>query len=134
MQVSVNKTGCEIATLTVDDLSRLVRTSSVISTIVENTDDHTILDGDATGRHALTVHIDDLCVGKQCVDGHAALGGDLLGERTGLLHRFESGRGQLDRGVVARDGDKGFKRQAVAVDHNVLDRGGIHDHGSCLFS
>ena len=66
--------------------------------------------------------------------GHAALGGDLLGERTGLLHRFESGRGQLDRGVVARDGDKGFKRQAVAVDHNVLDRGGIHDHGSCLFS
>ena len=66
--------------------------------------------------------------------GHAALGGDLLGERAGLLHRFESGRGQLDRGVVARDGDKGFKRQAVAVDHNVLDRGGIHDHGSCLFS
>ena len=75
MQVSVNKTGCEIATLTVDNLSCLVRASSVISTIVENTDDHAVLDGDATGRHALTVHINDLCVGKQRVDGHAALGG-----------------------------------------------------------
>ena len=34
-------------------------------------------------------------------------------------------------GTQAVDGDI---RQAVAVDHNVLDRGGIHDHGSCLFS
>ena len=75
VQMPVNKTGSEIATLTVDDLSCLVGASGIVATIVEHADDHTVLDGNATGRHALTVHVDNLRIGKQRVDGHAALGG-----------------------------------------------------------
>ena len=67
MQMPVNKTGSEIATLAVDDLSCLVGASGIVATIVEHADDHTVLDGNATGR--------DLRIGKQRVDGHAALGG-----------------------------------------------------------
>ncbi len=66
--------------------------------------------------------------------GNAPLGGDLLGERAGLLHGLERGGSQLDRRVVARDGDEGLERQAVAVNDDVLDRSGIHDHGDVLFS
>ena len=62
--------------------------------------------------------------------GDAALGSDLLSERAGLLHGFQSGGSQLDGRVVTRDGDKGLERQAVAVDDDMLDRGRIHDHGS----
>ena len=75
MQMPVNKTGSEIATLAVDDLSCLIGASGIVATIVEHADDHTVLDGNATGRHALAIHVDDLCIGKQRVDGHAALGG-----------------------------------------------------------
>ena len=71
----VNKTGSEIATLAVDDLSCLVGASGIVATIVEHADDHTVLDGNATGRHTLAIHVDDLRIGKQRVDGHAALGG-----------------------------------------------------------
>ena len=74
MQMPVNKTGSEIATLAVDDLSCLVGASGIVATIVEHADDHTVLDGNATGRHALAIHVDDLRIGKQRVDGHAALG------------------------------------------------------------
>ena len=75
MQVSVNKTGGKIAALAIDDLGSLIRTGGVVATIVEHTDDHAILDGNATGRHALAVHIDDLRVGKQRVDRNTPLGG-----------------------------------------------------------
>ena len=75
MQVSVNKTGGKIAALAIDDLGRLVGAGGIVATIVEHTDDHAILDGNATGRHALAVHIDNLCVGKQRVNGHTTLGG-----------------------------------------------------------
>ena len=75
MQVSVNKTGGKIAALAIDDLGSLIRTGGIVATIVEHTDDHAILDGNTTGRYALAVHIDDLRVGKQRVDGHATLGG-----------------------------------------------------------
>ena len=75
MQVSVNKTGGKIAALAIDDLGSLIRTGDIVATIVEHTDDHAILDGNATGRHTLAVHIDDLCVGKQRVDGYTTLGG-----------------------------------------------------------
>ena len=75
MQVSVNKTGGKIAALAIDDLGSLIRTGGIVATIVEHTDDHAILDGNATGRHALAVHIDNLCVGKQRVNGHTTLGG-----------------------------------------------------------
>ena len=74
MQMPVNKTGSEIATLAVDDLSCLVGASSIVATIVEHADDHTVLDGNATGRHTLAIHVDDLRIGKQRVDGHAPLG------------------------------------------------------------
>ena len=74
MQMPVNKTRSEIATLAVDDLSCLVGASGIVATIVEHADDQTVLDGNATGRHALTVHVDNLRIGKQRVDGHAPLG------------------------------------------------------------
>ena len=74
MQMPVNKTGSEIATLAVDDLSCLVGASGIVATIVEHADDHTVLDGNATGRHTLAIHVDDLRIGKQRVDGHAPLG------------------------------------------------------------
>ena len=74
MQMPVNKTGSEIATLAVDDLSCLIGASGIVATIVEHADDHTVLDGNATGRHALAIHVDNLCIGKQRVDGHAPLG------------------------------------------------------------
>ena len=64
--------------------------------------------------------------------GDAALGSDLLGQGAGLLHGLQRGGSQLNGRVVASDGDKGFERQAVAIDDNVLDRGRIHDHGSVL--
>ena len=60
--------------------------------------------------------------------GHTALGSDLFRQSAGLLHRLKSGRSQFDRGIVARDSNKGLKRQAVAVDHNMLDRSGVHNH------
>ena len=75
VQMSVNKTGGKIAALAIDDLGSLIRTGGIVATVVEHTDDHAILDGNATGRYALAVHIDDLCVGKQRVDGYTALGG-----------------------------------------------------------
>ena len=74
MQMPVNKTGSEIATLAVNDLSCLVGASGIVATIVEHADDYAVLDGNATGRHTLAIHVDDLCIGKQRVDGHAALG------------------------------------------------------------
>ena len=75
MQMPVNKTGSEIATLAVDDLSCLVGASGIVATIVEHADDYTVLDGNATGRHTLAIHVDNLRIGKQRVDGHAPLGG-----------------------------------------------------------
>ena len=75
MQVPVNKTGGKIAALAIDDLGSLIRTDGIVATIVEHTDDHAILDGNATGRHTLAIHVDDLRIGKQRVDGHATLGG-----------------------------------------------------------
>ena len=74
-RVSVNKTGGEIAALAVDDLGSLIRAGGIVATIVEHADDHAVLDGNAAGRHTLAVHVDDLRVGKQRVDGHATLGG-----------------------------------------------------------
>ena len=74
MQVPVDKTGGKIAALAVDDFSRLVGASSVIATVVEHADDYAILDGNATGRHALAIYVDNLRIGKQRVDGHATLG------------------------------------------------------------
>ncbi len=74
VQMSVDKAGGEIATLAVDNLGSLIGTGGIVATVVEHADDHTVLDGNATGRHALTVHVDNLRIGKQRVDGHAALG------------------------------------------------------------
>ena len=74
MQVSVNKAGGDVAALTVDDFGRFVSSDGIVAAVVEHADDHAILDGNAAGRHALTVHIDNLRIGKQRVDGHAALG------------------------------------------------------------
>ena len=74
MQVSVNKTGGKIAALAIDDLGSLIRTGGIVATIVEHTDDHAILDGNAAGRHTLAIHVDNLRIGKQRVDGHAPLG------------------------------------------------------------
>ena len=75
MQVSIDKTGGKVAALAIDDLGSLIRTGGIVATVVQHTDDHAILDGNATGRHTLTVHIDDLRVGKQRVDGYTTLGG-----------------------------------------------------------
>ena len=75
VQMSVDKAGGEIATLAVDDLSCLVGASGIVATVVEHADDYAALDGNATGRHTLAIHVDDLRIGKQRVDGHAALGG-----------------------------------------------------------
>ena len=75
VQMSVDKAGGEIATLAVDNLGSLIGTGGIVATVVEHADDHTVLDGNATGRHALTVHVDNLRIGKQRVDGHATLGG-----------------------------------------------------------
>ena len=52
-----------------------VGAGGIVATVVEHADDYAVLDGNATGRHALAVHIDNLCVGKQCVNGHTTLGG-----------------------------------------------------------
>ena len=51
-----------------------VGAGGIVATIVQHADDHAILDGNAATRHALTVHVDNLRIGKQRVDGHAALG------------------------------------------------------------
>ena len=75
MQMSVDKAGSEIATLAVNDLGRLVGAGGIVATVVEHADDHTVLDGNATGRHALAIYVDNLRIGKQRVDGHATLGG-----------------------------------------------------------
>ena len=75
MQVSVNKTRGNVAVLAVDDFGRFVGAGSIVATIVEHADNHAVLDGNATGRHTLAVHVDNLSIGKQRVDGHAALGG-----------------------------------------------------------
>ena len=74
MQMSVDKAGGDIATLAVNDLGRLVGAGGIVATVVEHADDHTVLDGNATGRHALAIYVDNLRIGKQRVDGHAALG------------------------------------------------------------
>ena len=74
MQVPIDKAGGEIAALAVDDLSRLVGTGGIVAAVVEHADNHAVLDGNAAGRHALAVHVDNLRIGKQRVDGHAALG------------------------------------------------------------
>ena len=74
VQMSVDKAGGDIATLAVNDLSRLVGAGGIVATVVEHADDHTVLDGNATGRHALAIYVDNLRIGKQRVDGHAALG------------------------------------------------------------
>ncbi len=74
VQMSVDKTGGEIATLAVNDLGRLVGAGGIVATVVEHADDYAVLDGNATGHHALTVHVDNLRIGKQRVDGHATLG------------------------------------------------------------
>ena len=75
MQMSVDKAGSEIATLAVNDLGRLVGAGGIVATVVEHADDYAILDGNATGRHALAIYVDNLRIGKQRVDGHATLGG-----------------------------------------------------------
>ena len=75
VQMSVDKAGGEIATLAVDNLGSLIGTGGIVATVVEHADDYAALDGNATGRHALTVHVDNLRIGKQRVDGHATLGG-----------------------------------------------------------
>ena len=74
MQMSVDKAGGDIATPAVNDLGRLVGTGGIVATVVEHADDYAILDGNATGRHALAIYVDNLRIGKQRVDGHAALG------------------------------------------------------------
>ena len=74
MQMSVDKAGGDIATLAVNDLSRLVGAGGIVATVVEHADDYAVLDGNATGRHALAIYVDNLRIGKQRVDGHAALG------------------------------------------------------------
>ena len=74
MQMSVDKAGGDIATLAVNDLGSLVGTGGIVATVVEHADDYAVLDGNATGRHALTVHVDNLRIGKQRVDRHATLG------------------------------------------------------------
>ena len=74
MQMSVDKAGGDIATLAVNDLGSLVGAGGIVATVVEHADDYAVLDGNATGRHALTVHVDNLRIGKQRVDGHATLG------------------------------------------------------------
>ena len=72
--MSVDKAGGEIATLAVDNLGSLIGTGGIVATVVEHADDHTVLDGNAAGRHTLAIHVDDLRIGKQRVDGHAPLG------------------------------------------------------------
>ena len=67
------KPGGDVAALAVNDLGRLVGAGGIVATVVEHADDYAILDGNATGRHTLTVHVDNLSIGKQRVDGHAAL-------------------------------------------------------------
>ena len=74
MQVPVDKTRGDVATLAVDDLGRLVGAGGIVATVVEHADNHAVLDGNTAGRHALTVHVDNLRIGKQRVDRHAALG------------------------------------------------------------
>ena len=74
VQMSVDKAGGDIATLAVNDLSRLVGAGGVVATVVEHADDYAILDGNATGCHALAIYVDNLRIGKQRVDGHATLG------------------------------------------------------------
>ena len=74
MQVPVDKTRGNVAALAVDDFGRFVGAGSIVATIVEHADNHAVLDGNATGRHTLAVHVDNLSIGKQRVDGHAALG------------------------------------------------------------
>ena len=73
--MSVDKAGGEIAALAVNDLGSLVGAGGIVATIVEHADDHTVLDGNAAGRHTLAIHVDNLRIDKQRVDGHAALGG-----------------------------------------------------------
>ena len=75
VQMSVDKAGGDIATLAVNDLSRLVGAGGIVATVIEHADDYAILDGNATGRHALAIYVDNLRIGKQRIDGHAALGG-----------------------------------------------------------
>ena len=75
MQMSVDKAGGDIATLAVNDLGRLVGAGGIVAAVVEHADDYAILDGNATRRHALAIYVDNLCIGKQRVDGHATLGG-----------------------------------------------------------
>ena len=74
MQVPVNKAGSKIAALAVDNLGRLVGAGGIVATVVEHADDYAILDGNATGCHALAIYVDNLRIGKQRVDGHATLG------------------------------------------------------------
>ena len=74
VQMSVDKAGGEIAALAVNDLGRLVGAGGIVATVVEHADDYAVLDGNATGRHTLAIHVDDLRIGKQRVDGHAPLG------------------------------------------------------------
>ena len=97
MQMPVDKAGGDIATLAVNDLGRLVGAGGIVATVVEHADDYAILDGNATGRHTLAVHVDNLSIGKQCVDGHTALGGldhrlhDLNGHTYSFNHRKSCG-------------------------------------------
>ena len=51
-----------------------VGAGGIVETVVEHADDHAILDGNATGRHALAIYVDNLRIGKQRVDGYATLG------------------------------------------------------------
>ncbi len=74
MQMPVDKAGGDIATLAVNDLGRLVGAGGIVATVVEHADDYAILDGNATWRHALAIYVDNLRIGKQRIDGHAALG------------------------------------------------------------
>ena len=97
MQVPVDKAGGDVAALTVDDLSRLVGTGGIVATIVEHANDHAVLDGNATGRHALAIYVDNLRIGKQRVDGHSTLGcidhrpHDLNGHTYSFNHRKSCG-------------------------------------------
>ncbi len=76
--MAVDEAGRKVATLAVHDLGGLIgrRAGTVRVVLVkEDADDDAVLHGHLAGRDAQAVDVDDLGVGKERVNGGAALGG-----------------------------------------------------------